>query len=154
MMVRPTQSSDTGREAETPGARTPSLVYVTLTSGRARPHEDDAIIALHEDWALRRSGDAGLLSSEILVDPADPRTFIAISHFVNQAAAERSLSDPEHTAWRRRLASLSEAHLTQRDWVSQWRASALPSAAPTQPARREANGAAPSSDGPARGDDG
>lgn len=111
------------------------MEFVTLTSGRARAGEEDAIVALHEDWARRRSGDAGLLSSEILIDPADPRAFIAISHFVDQAAAERSLGDPEHSAWRRRLASLSEARLTQRDMRSLWRASALPSAAPTQPVR-------------------
>jgi quinol monooxygenase YgiN len=109
-------------------------MYVTLTSGRARPGEDDAIIALHEDWARRRSGDAGLLSSEILVDPTDPHAFVAISHFVDQAAAERSLGDPEHTAWRRRLASLTETQLVQRDMLSLWRASALLSAATTRPA--------------------
>lgn len=113
---------------------TTSQVYVTLTCGRARPGEDDAIVALHEDWARRRSGDVGLLSSEILVDPADPRAFVAISHFVDQAAAERSLSDPEHNAWRRRLASLSDGQLSERDMVSQWRASALPSSVPTRPA--------------------
>jgi quinol monooxygenase YgiN len=111
------------------------MVYVTLTEGRARPGEEDAIVALHEDWVRRRTGDAGLLSSEILVDPADPRAFLAIGHFMDRAAAERSLSDPEHTAWRRRLASLSESHLVQRDMVSLWRASALPSGAPTQPAQ-------------------
>ncbi len=109
-------------------------VYVTLTSGRGRPGEEDAIVALHEDWARRRSGDAGLLSSEILTDPADPLAFIAICHFIDQPAAERSLRDPEHSAWRRRLASLSEPHLVERDMLSQWRASALPSAAPTRPA--------------------
>jgi len=113
----------------------PSMVFVTLTNGRARQGEEDAIVALHEDWVRRRSSDAGLLSSEILVDPADPRAFIAISHFVDQASAERSMDDPEHSAWRRRLASLSEAHLVQRDMLSLWRASALPSAAPTQPSR-------------------
>ena len=116
------------------------MVYVTLTNGRARPGEEDAIVALHEDWVRRRSGDAGLLSSEILVDPADPRAFIALSHFVDQAAAERSLGDPEHNAWRRRLASLSEANLIQRDMVSLWRASALPSAVPTQPSRSGGSG--------------
>jgi quinol monooxygenase YgiN len=121
------------REVQPPGLRVSSLVYVTLTSGRARPGEEDAIIALHEDWARRRSGDAGLLSSEILGDPADPRTFVAISHFVDQAAAERSLRDPEHSAWQRRLASLSEPDLVQRDLLSLWRASELPSAAATRP---------------------
>ena len=78
----------------------------------------------------------GLLSSEILVDPADPRAFIAISHFVDQAAAERSLGDPEHSAWRRRLASLSEAHLVQRDMLSLWRAS-QPSIGRAHPARSQ-----------------
>jgi quinol monooxygenase YgiN len=84
-----------------------------------------------------------LLSSEILSDPADPRAFIAISHFIDQAAAERSLGDPEHSAWRRRLATLSEPDLVQRDMLSLWRASELPSAAPTQPAHSGGHAHAP-----------
>lgn len=130
------------RGTEVPGGRWPARVHVTLTGGRARPGEDDAIIALHEDWARRRSNDSGLLSSEILIDPSDPRSFIAISHFADQAAADRSVQDPEHDAWRRRLASLSEDQLTRRDFISQWRASGLPSAAPTQSARRKGDGIA------------
>jgi quinol monooxygenase YgiN len=134
---------DTDRERDVRSPRAVSLVFVTLTSGRARPGEEDAIVALHEDWVRRRSGDAGLLSSEILVDPAEPCAFIAISHFIDQAAAERSLRDPEHSAWRRRLATLSEANLVQRDMLSLWCAAELPSAVPTQPARRGGNGHAP-----------
>ena len=140
MTSGPSLMPDREREGDLRTARAASMVYVTLTNGRARPGEEDAIVALHEDWVRRRSGDAGLLSSEILVDPADPRAFIALSHFVDQAAAERSLGDPEHNAWRRRLASLSEANLIQRDMVSLWRASALPSAVPTQPSRSGGNG--------------
>jgi quinol monooxygenase YgiN len=119
----------------TPSASTaPSgrAVFVMLVAGRARLGEEDAIIALHEDWVRRRSADGGLLSSEILVDPADPPTFLAISHFLDRDAAERSWTDPEHAAWRRRLASLSEAQLAQREMLSLWRASSLPSEAPTQ----------------------
>jgi len=128
------------REGGVLPARATPTVFVTLINGRARPGEEDAIVALHEDWVRRRSGDAGLLSSEILVDPADPRAFIAISHFADQAAAERSLGDPEHSAWQRRLASLSETPLVQRDMLSLWRASALPSAVPTQPSRSGGSG--------------
>jgi quinol monooxygenase YgiN len=134
MTVRPPPIGSSEGQAEAHLARSAPMLYVTLTSGRARPGEEDAIVALHEDWARRRSGDAGLLSSEILADPADPRAFIAICHFVDQPAAERSLRDPEHNAWRRRLASLSEPDLVQRDMQSLWRASGLPSAAPTRPA--------------------
>lgn len=115
-------------------------LYVTLLTGRARPGEEDAVIALHEDWVRRRSLDGGLLSSEILFDPADPPAFLAISHFFDQAAAERSWSDPEHSAWRGRLASLSESELAQHDMLSLWRASSLPSATPTlraPPGRRD-----------------
>jgi len=111
------------------------MVLVMLTDGRARPGEEDAIIALHEYWVRRHAGDSGLLSSEILIDPTDPCAFLAISHFVNRAAAERSLGDPEHSAWRTRLAGLSEARLIQRDMLSLWRAAELPSAAATQPGR-------------------
>ncbi len=128
------------QEGDVRPARAACMVFVTMISGHARPGEQDAVIALHEDWVRRRSGDAGLLSSEVLVDPADPRAFVAISHFVDQAAAERSLRDPEHSAWQRRVASLSETHLVQRDMLSLWRASALPSAVPTQPSRGGGSG--------------
>ena len=128
------------REGDVRPAPPAPMVFVTLIDGRARAGDEDAIVALHEDWVRRRSGDAGLLLSEILVDPADPRAFIAISHFVDQAAAERSLRDPEHSAWQRRLASLSETHLVQRDMLSLWRASALPSAVPTRPSRSGGSG--------------
>lgn len=116
--------------------RPASGLYVMLTNGRARPGEEDAIVALHEDWVRRRSADAGMLSSEILVDPDDPCAFMAISHFVDQAAAESSLRDPEHSAWRFRLASLSEVSIVRRDMVSVWRATELPASAPTQRAHR------------------
>ena len=139
MTNRPSFMLDSDPEGDLRSTRTGSLVFVTLTSGRAHPGEEDAIVALHEDWVRRRSGDAGLLSSEILIDPVDPRSFLAISHFVDQAAAERSLDDPEHSAWRRRLASLSEASPVERDMLSLWRAAALPSAAPTQPGRSGGN---------------
>jgi len=109
-----------------------SALFVTLVAGRARPGEEDAVIALHEDWVRRRSADGGLLSSEILFDHADPSAFLAISHYLDRDAAERSWTDPEHAAWRRRLASLSEAQLAQREMLSLWRANSLPSAAPTQ----------------------
>jgi quinol monooxygenase YgiN len=134
MASGPSSEPSRERQGAAPTPQPPSAIYVMLTNGRARPGEEDAIVALHEDWVRRRSCDAGLLSSEILVDPADPCAFIAISHFVDQAAAECSLRDPEHSAWRRRLASLSEACVVQRDMLSVWRASTLPSATPTQPA--------------------
>ncbi len=122
-------------EAQPAGASTQGALYVTLTHGRACAGDEDAVIALHEEWLRRRARESGLLSSEILVDPADPQVFVAISHFADRAAAERSLDDPEHSAWRSRLATLSEAQLVQRDMLSRWRAGSPPPSGPPLAAR-------------------
>ena len=125
----------TDLEAQPVGASAPGALFVTLTHGRACAGDEDAVVALHEEWVRRCASKSGLLSSEILVDPVDPQVFVAISHFANQAAAERSLDDPEHSAWRRRLATLSEAQLVQRDMLSLWRAGSPPPSSPTLAAR-------------------
>jgi quinol monooxygenase YgiN len=75
----------------------------------ARPGEEDAIIALHEDWQTRRRVHVvGFLSGELLRSAGDPRLFVDIVRFESEEMAEAHARDPEQRAWRRRLASLSE----------------------------------------------
>jgi quinol monooxygenase YgiN len=75
----------------------------------ARPGEEDAIIALHEDWQTRRRVHVvGFLSGELLRSAGDPRLFVDIVRFESEEMAEAHARDPEQRAWRRRLAGLSE----------------------------------------------
>jgi antibiotic biosynthesis monooxygenase (ABM) superfamily enzyme len=85
-------------------------VFVTLCTYRARPGEEDAIVALHEDWRLRRPGGApGFLSSELLCSTQNQGLFVDIIRFESEESATAYAMDPEQRAWRRRLVSLCES---------------------------------------------
>jgi len=84
-------------------------MYVTVHVYRARAGEEDAIVALHEDWQRRlRARAGGYLSRELLHDIHDPRRFVAIAYYESEAVALAAAHDPEHAAWQRRLNSLAE----------------------------------------------
>jgi heme-degrading monooxygenase HmoA len=87
-------------------------MFIVTCIYRARKGEEDAVVALHEDWehTLRPSA-AGYLSGELLHSVQDPRAFIAITRYVDEAAARAVAADPEHIAWQRRLVSLTEKGL-------------------------------------------
>ena len=85
-------------------------MHVTVLTYRARSGEEDAVVALHEDWQrTRRNSTSGFLSGELLHAHADSRTFIEVTHFETAEAARALATDPEQDAWYRRLASLCEA---------------------------------------------
>lgn len=84
-------------------------MFVTVCAYRVRAGEEDAVVALHEDWQRRRPGGvAGFLSGELLRSARDQRLFIDIVRFESEEAAESHARDPEQQAWRRRLTNLSE----------------------------------------------
>jgi len=57
-------------------------MFVTVSSYRARAGEEDAILALHEDWQRNQQPRAkGYLSGELLRNVNDSREFLAIMHF-------------------------------------------------------------------------
>lgn len=96
-------------------------MFVTILTFRARPGEEDAVVALHEDWERhRRQWTNGYLSGQLLIDQADPRSFIVIAHYTHQAASQAALRDPEHDAWYRRLASLAEGEPSRMDCRLAW----------------------------------
>ena len=97
-------------------------MYITVWTYRARQGEEDAVVALHEDWERRlRSKARGYLSGELLRDLDDPQGFIAIARYESEAAARTLAEDPEQITWRRRLASLAEAEPTLTTCQSTWR---------------------------------
>ena len=84
-------------------------MFVTVCTYHARPGEEDAIVALHEDWQMRRQGQiTGFLSGELLRSADDPQLFVAIVRFESAETAAAHARDPQQRAWLRRLAALSE----------------------------------------------
>lgn len=84
-------------------------MFVTVCTYRALPGEEDAIIALHEAWQMRRTaGVPGFLSGELLRSTQDLRLFVSVVRFESEESANACAQDLEQRAWRRRLASLSE----------------------------------------------
>jgi heme-degrading monooxygenase HmoA len=96
-------------------------MFVTITRYQAKTGEEDAIIALHEDWQRNQQFQAkGYLSGELLRSIEDSREFIALIRFESQEAAQLLTSDPEHYAWYRRLVSLMENAPILIDYTSEW----------------------------------
>jgi heme-degrading monooxygenase HmoA len=97
-------------------------MFVTICTYRARAGEEDAIIALHEDWQRTlRPKVRGYLSGELLHNVEDPRAFVAITRYESEAAARAAAEHPEQVAWQQRLASLAEVGPTGTAYHSAWR---------------------------------
>ena len=96
-------------------------MFVTVSIYRAKAGEEDAIVALHEDWQRNMQPRVkGYLSGELLREAEDPREFIAIMRFESQKAAHALTKDPEHDAWYRRVVSLTENVPTLTEYTSEW----------------------------------
>ena len=96
-------------------------MFVVVCTYRARKGEEDAIVALHEDWQRTLRGRAvGYLSGELLHSVRDPRAFIAVARYEDEASAQAAAADPEHIAWQRRLASLTEMGLITDECRCAW----------------------------------
>lgn len=99
-------------------------MFVAVLTFRARVGEEDAIVALHEDWQRTwRVRANGFVAGELLCAASDPLLFIEVAHFESEAAIHRLASDRDQGAWYRRLASLCEAEpiftTCQVAWVGQ-----------------------------------
>src|ERR1051326_5293764 len=84
-------------------------MFVILSTYQARPGEEDAIIALHEDWQRQQQPKVkGYLSGELIRNVEASSEFIGIMRFESRASAHACASDPEQQVWTRRVASLVE----------------------------------------------
>jgi heme-degrading monooxygenase HmoA len=96
-------------------------MFVTVAIYRARVGEDDAIIALYEDWQRTiQPRTKGFLSGELLRKVAEKREFIAIMRFESQEAAHALANDPGQDTWYRRIASLSENAPVLAEYIREW----------------------------------
>ena len=96
-------------------------MFVIVSTYRAKAGEEDAIIALHEDWERNQGSRAKThLSWELLRRDEAPREFITIAHFTNKELAQAATSDLELDAWYGRLMSLVEGGVVSTDCTSEW----------------------------------
>src|SRR6266568_657773 len=96
-------------------------MFVTVSTYRAKAGEEDAIIALHEDWQRNMQPRAkGYLSGELLRQVEDSREFIAIMRFESQEPARALANDPEQDTWYRRIVSLTENVPVLTEYTSEW----------------------------------
>jgi hypothetical protein len=97
-------------------------MFVTVTTYRAKLGEEDAIIALHEDWQRNQSYKTKVhLSWELLRNIKVPGEFIAIAHFQSKELAQAAITALEQDAWYCRLLSLIEEEPVYTDCRSEWR---------------------------------
>ena len=83
--------------------------------------EEDAVIALHEDWQRNQQAKTqGYLSGELLRNIHVPYEFVAIMRFENRAFAQALANDPERNAWYRRLVSLVENVPVLTEYTREW----------------------------------
>src|SRR2546429_9641330 len=96
-------------------------MFVTVSLYRAKAGEEDAVIALHEDWQRNQQARTqGYLSGELLRNIQTPREFVAIMRFENPAFAQTLANDPEQNAWYRRLVSLVENVPVPTEYTCEW----------------------------------
>jgi len=96
-------------------------MFVTVTTYRARVGEEDAIIALHEDWQRNQQPRAtGYLSGELLRNVEDACEFIAIMRFESQESARALAKDPEQDIWYRRVVSLTDNIPMFTEYTNEW----------------------------------
>ena len=96
-------------------------MFVTVSIYRAKAGEEDAVIALHEDWQSNQQAKTqGYLSGELLRNIQAPREFVAIMRFENRVLAQALANDPERNAWYRRLVSLVENVPILTEYTREW----------------------------------
>ena len=96
-------------------------MFVTVSIYKAKAGEEDAVIALHEDWQRNQQAKAqGYLSGELLRNIQTPREFVAIMRFESQELARALANDREQDAWYRRVVSLPENVPVLTEYTSEW----------------------------------
>lgn len=96
-------------------------MFVIVSTYRARAGEEDAIIALHEEWQRCQNLNSVLYHSWALLRKIDePREFISIAQFTNEQQAQAATKALEKDAWYDRLVSLTEMGSVQAQYTTAW----------------------------------
>ncbi len=98
-------------------------LFVIVSTYRAKAGEEDAIIALHEDWQRKQGSKAKVyLSWELLRNIEAPGEFIVITHFESEELARAMVDDLNQDAWYSRLVSLLEEEPANTRCLNEWQA--------------------------------
>src|SRR5450755_643938 len=98
-------------------------MFVTISMYQVRAGEEDAIVAMYEDWQRTLQPKVvGYLSGEVVRGVENSREFIAITRFESREAAQTSTIDSERETWYQRLMSLTEQVPIRTGYTSEWRA--------------------------------
>jgi hypothetical protein len=96
-------------------------LFVIVSIYRAKPGEEDAIIALHEDWQRKQGNKPKVyLSWELLRNIEAPGEFMVIAHFESEELARAMVDDLNQDAWYFRLVSLIEEGPKCTDYRREW----------------------------------
>lgn len=96
-------------------------MFVIVSTYRARAGEEDAIIALHEEWQRSQNINAALYHSWKLLRKIDaPREFISIAQFADEQQAQVATKALEKDSWYGRLVSLIEGGPIQAQCTIAW----------------------------------
>ena len=102
-------------------AESKGQLFVIVSIYRAKPGEEDAIIALHEDWQRKHGLQANVyLSWELLRNIEAPSEFIVIAQFESEEQARAMGAYLDQDAWYFRLVSLIEEGPVCTNYRSEW----------------------------------
>jgi hypothetical protein len=96
-------------------------MFVIVSIYHAKFGEEDAIIALHEDWQ-RNQGlkTTDYLSWQLLRNIQAPGDLMAIAQFESQEKAQAATNDLKRDGWFDRLVSLTEGGSVETDSTRVW----------------------------------
>ena len=98
-------------------------MFVVISTYRAKVGEEDAIIALHENWQGKQAlKNKAFISWKLLRKVGAPREFIDIAHFENEESARAMMNHLHQDAWYLRLQSLAEEGMVSTDCNCEWQA--------------------------------
>jgi len=96
-------------------------MFVTVTTYCVKGGEEDAVIALHEDWQrTQQSMVQGYISGDLFRNIQNSREFMSIMRFENKEFAQALANNAEYLSWCIRLASLSEDMPTLSEYTIEW----------------------------------
>lgn len=98
-----------------------ATMFVTIAVYLVRSGEEDAFLALHENWQDKQQPRRpGVLSAVLLKNTANTRQFISIMHFEREEFALALENDAEHSSWLQRLTSLAEVTPAHYRYTCEW----------------------------------
>ncbi len=96
-------------------------MFVIISTYLVRTGEEDAIIALHEDWQRnQRPQVGGFLSAELLRNSENSREFLSIMCFESEEFVRQLTKNSEQDTWQQRLTSLAEKKPIFCKYTSEW----------------------------------